>query len=92
MFERGFNRITFFFVGIEVNTAYTQKQQNITVAGIVGSEELAVQYINISANHYFARGHMAPDGDFIDAASQDASYYFMNVAPQFQSFNDGNWK
>jgi hypothetical protein len=35
---------------------------------------------------------MAPDADFIDAASQDASYYFMNTAPQFQIFNNGNWK
>ena len=35
---------------------------------------------------------MAPDGDFIDAASQDASYYFMNVAPQWQCFNGANWK
>ena len=23
---------------------------------------------------------------------QDATYYFINVAPQFQSFNNGNWK
>ncbi len=23
---------------------------------------------------------------------QDATYYFFNVAPQFQSFNNGNWK
>lgn len=59
---------------------------------IVGSAELAAQYINVSIDHYLARGHLAPDGDFIDAASQDASYYFMNTAPQFQSFNNGNWK
>ena len=23
---------------------------------------------------------------------QYATYYFMNVMPQFQSFNNGNWK
>ena len=23
---------------------------------------------------------------------QDATYYFINVAPQFQAFNNGNWK
>jgi DNA/RNA endonuclease G (NUC1) len=35
---------------------------------------------------------MAPDGDFIDAGSQDATYYFLNTAPQWQNFNGANWK
>ena len=38
--------------------------------------------------NYFARGHLSPDADFIDGAEQDATYYFFNVAPQFQSFNN----
>ena len=46
----------------------------------------------VGKSHYFARGHFAPDGDFIDAASQDATYYYLNAAPQWQSFNNGNWK
>jgi DNA/RNA endonuclease G (NUC1) len=35
---------------------------------------------------------LAPDADFIDAGSQDATYYYINAAPQWQSFNNGNWK
>ncbi len=39
-----------------------------------------------------ARGHLAPDAAFIYDAFQEATYYFINVAPQFQAFNNGNWK
>lgn len=32
------------------------------------------------------------DADFIYAEWQFATYYFVNVAPQWQAFNNGNWK
>ncbi len=41
---------------------------------------------------YLARGHLSPDAAFVYDAFQEATYYFINVAPQFQSFNNGNWK
>lgn len=81
-----------YYPGLDVNTLYTQAEQNKTIAQIVGSEELAVYYVNVSKSYYLARGHLAPDADFIDASSQDASYYFLNAAPQWQSFNNGNWR
>ena len=42
--------------------------------------------------NYLAKGHLSPDAGFIYQAEQYATYYFINVAPQFQSFNAGNWK
>ena len=39
-----------------------------------------------------SQGHLSPDADFVYNVLQDATYYFVNVAPQFQSFNNGNWK
>merc|ERR1712142_1297459 len=45
-----------------------------------------------SGTHYFAKGHLSPDAAFVYNVMQDATYYFMNAAPQFQSFNNGNWK
>lgn len=81
-----------YYPGISVNTQYTQAEQTKTIGVILGDPALAAQYIIPNTEYYFSRGHMAPDADFIDAASQDASYYFMNAAPQWQIFNNGNWK
>ena len=39
-----------------------------------------------SGTRYFAKGHLAPDAAFIYDVFQDATYYFVNVAPQFQTF------
>ena len=46
----------------------------------------------LTANNYLARGHLSPDADFIYGEMQDATYYYFNVAPQWQNFNNGNWK
>lgn len=81
-----------YFPGIDVNTAYSQAGQTATIAGIVGSTSLAGQYVVANSQIFLSRGHLAPDGDFIDAASQDATYYFLNTAPQWQCFNGANWK
>lgn len=81
-----------YYPGLDVNDALGPAQQNKTIARTVGSETLAVKYFNQKKNFFLARGHLAPDGDFIDAASQDATYYYLNMAPQWQSFNGGNWK
>ncbi|GLV41927.1 uncharacterized protein CBL_00389 [Carabus blaptoides fortunei] len=36
-------------------------------------------------------GHLAPMEDFIYTAQEKATFYFMNAAPQWNSFNTGNW-
>ena len=45
-----------------------------------------------SGTLYFARGHLSPDAAFVTQLEQDATYYFSNVAPQYQRCNNGNWK
>ena len=45
-----------------------------------------------SATNYFAKGHLTPDASAVYEYQQRATYYFINVAPQFQAFNNGNWK
>lgn len=81
-----------FYNGIDVDKAYSQTNQIAVLTRILNSANLARRYINSSKSYFFSRGHLAPDGDFIDAASQDSTYYYINFAPQWQSFNNGNWK
>ncbi|XP_013103365.1 uncharacterized protein LOC106084323 [Stomoxys calcitrans] len=40
---------------------------------------------------YLARGHLTPDADFVFGYEQLSTYYYANVAPEFQNINAGNW-
>lgn len=40
---------------------------------------------------FLSRGHLAARTDFIYGIHQQASFYFLNAAPQWQTFNGGNW-
>jgi DNA/RNA endonuclease G (NUC1) len=77
--------------------AYTKKSQAAVVKKLLGTDNKlsnGTTIIDISSRgqNYFAKGHLSPDAAFIDEAEQDATYFYINVAPQFQSFNNGNWK
>lgn len=55
-------------------------------------QDLANTIIDPSSQLYLARGHMSPDADFVIIPNQDATYYYINALPQWQAFNNGNWK
>lgn len=44
------------------------------------------------SSRFLSRGHLTPDGDYSLLAEQDATYYYSNVVPQWQSVNNRNWK
>ena len=48
--------------------------------------------ISSSSQNWFAKGHLSPDAAFVYQREQDATYYYLNAAPQFQSFNAQNWR
>ncbi|XP_016956249.1 uncharacterized protein LOC108028781 [Drosophila biarmipes] len=93
-YQRSVSRPSFvtgdFYGGKDVNTLYTQKQQNITISEILGMD--ASPYFNTSGNVYLARGHLSAKTDFVFGAAQQASFFFVNAAPQWQTFNGGNWE
>jgi len=79
----------------KMNGYYSKKTQANTIVKLLGHNLIngkPVIETSSSGTNYFAKGHLAPDAAFIYNLNQDATYYFMNVAPQFQSFNNGNWK
>jgi len=79
-----------FYSGYDINGMYTKNSQKEVVAGLVGSSSLAETYFP-GGDVYIARGHLAPNADFMTYAWQDATFTFIDVAPQWQSFNAGNW-
>lgn len=47
--------------------------------------------IDVKSGLFLARGHLTAKADLIYASQQKSSFNYMNVAPQWQSFNGGQW-
>lgn len=94
-FQRSVERVPFlkgnFYKGISPNSLYSKNVQRKTVAMILGSQQIADEIISGNSDLFMARGHMAAKADFIFGAHQLLTFYFINVAPQWQTFNGGNW-
>lgn len=95
-FQRSVERVQFlkgnFYKGISPNSLYSKFVQRKTIGMILGSQKIADKIISNNSDLFLARGHMAAKTDFILGAHQLLTFYFINVAPQWQTFNDGNWQ
>lgn len=70
----------------KINQIYKKHHQIMHFKQILGENQT---YFNSSM--YLARGHLTPDADFILSNFQLSTYYYINVAPEFQIINAGNW-
>jgi len=75
----------------DVNSYYSRDQQQDTLTEVLGDRGLAEDYVEDSGDFFLSRGHLSPNADFVYYAMQDSTFYFVNVAPQWQVFNGGNW-
>ncbi|MCL4130179.1 UNVERIFIED_CONTAM: hypothetical protein GTU68_032545 [Idotea baltica] len=73
---------------VSANTCYETSSQETLMGDILGDSSV----IDYSSSLYFARGHLSPDADFMTEMEMDATYYYINAVPQWQVFNNGNWK
>jgi len=73
---------------------YVSSSEASAIEDVLGTDTLPdgeeIVVVN-SGTRSFNRGHISPDADFVMDYEQDATYYFLNVAPQYGSFNQKNW-
>lgn len=95
-FQTGFPRPSFktggFFNSKNVDNLYTKNNQRAVFGSILGSSEIALELVHETGDTYLARGHQAAKADYIFGSQQDGTFYFVNAAPQWQSFNAYNWE
>ncbi|GFG35692.1 hypothetical protein Cfor_12773, partial [Coptotermes formosanus] len=63
-----------------------------TISTILGSAQLGDQYIAETSDYFLARGHHSAKADFVYGSQHRATFHFVNVSPQWQTFNGGNWE
>jgi hypothetical protein len=94
-FQKGFSRPSLirgnFFPGLSVDNLYTRITQRQTISILLGSTQLGDYYIHPTNDYYLVRGHLSAKADFVYGSQQRATFHFVNVAPQWQTFNGGNW-
>lgn len=94
-FQRSVRRVPFlkgkFYHGISPDTAYKKQTQRKQFAKILGSQKIADDIISFDSDLFLARGHLAAKTDYVFSSHQAATFYYINAAPQWQTFNNGNW-
>ncbi|XP_049289773.1 uncharacterized protein LOC125767338 [Anopheles funestus] len=82
-----------YYEGVNINTLYTVNKQRETIAVILNSQSRADELVqNTNNGIYMARGHIAARADFVYGTEQNATFWFLNAAPQWQNFNGVNWE
>lgn len=75
-----------------VDRLYTRTDQRNTINKLIGLSENDTKYIHPTNAFFLSRGHLTAKTDFVYGTQQRLTFYFVNCAPQWQTFNGGNWR
>uniref|UniRef100_A0A182N308 DNA/RNA non-specific endonuclease/pyrophosphatase/phosphodiesterase domain-containing protein n=1 Tax=Anopheles dirus TaxID=7168 RepID=A0A182N308_9DIPT len=81
-----------YYGALKMGSLYSYAKQHATLERILGTAARADALLDSKKGLFFARGHLAAKSDFVFGAHQRASFWLMNVAPQWQRFNGFNWQ
>ncbi|CAG9864603.1 unnamed protein product [Phyllotreta striolata] len=77
--------------GVKMDELYNNDVQRQTINRQLGLPEEDTSYVKPHGTRYLARGHLTAKADFMYNAEQQATFHYINSAPQWQSFNARNW-
>uniref|UniRef100_A0A182QHN1 DNA/RNA non-specific endonuclease/pyrophosphatase/phosphodiesterase domain-containing protein n=1 Tax=Anopheles farauti TaxID=69004 RepID=A0A182QHN1_9DIPT len=81
-----------YYGALKMGGLYSYAKQHATLERILGSRARADALLDNKKGMFFARGHLAAKSDFVYGSHQRASFWLLNVAPQWQRFNGFNWQ
>lgn len=96
-YQRGVNRLNFiqareFNYSVNFNRLYSKQNQQIQLDKLLSSNNYEVDDYYDSDKLFFSRGHLGGKVDFFFANHQRSTFFYLNVAPQWQAINGGNWQ
>lgn len=82
----------FYSTSKALDNLYQRDNERTTINQLLYLDDNSDLYIKgYNDERFINRGHLTAKGDFVYAFQQLATFHYVNSAPQWASFNGGNW-